>query len=618
MSEKTKRTGKSEKKKSGFLNEFRNKLKSSKKVRIITAVVAAVVVLFVGFCIYAASYGDIMPGVSVNGVDVGGMSIESATAKIQNQIVEPLNSRTLVLKCEDNQKTVSVQELVPGGIDAEQIARQAFEHGRSGGFLSKAFSLMGSVFGGKDIEAVVAVDEASLKAVVDELSAEYATEVKETEYSVDGNVLTITKGHGGRCVIMKKAMAAVGEAIADENVNEVVFVIEDAEPEDVDADEFYAMLTEPAKNAEYKLENGQVVITDEKYSVIVGKDEIKKALKSKEQSYSLNVETVAPEVTAEQLKGLLFRDVMGEWSSGYASSSYARASNVELAADRINGRVLMPGDVFSYDQAILPRTAENGYQSAGVYVGNRVESGIGGGICQPSSTLYGAVLYANLEIVERTSHSLPVSYVPGGQDATIAQGYIDFKFRNDTEYPVKIVATYSNRKLVCKILGVKPDGEKVEVVHSVTGSYTPKVNKTADESIPQGYKKTVSRGASGYGVASRRIVTVDGVEVKNEKLTGSVYRATDTEVLVNPADMETAPESLAEYTGEAVELEGETDEETQETSGEISGENGETEGTEPTRPDESNQGEETIRPEEQPAEAPESVTDVEVVEISVE
>ncbi len=568
MSEKTKRTERTEKKKAGFLDEFRKKLKTSKKTRIITALVAAVAVLFVGFAVYAASYDDIMPGISVNGVDVGGMSLESATEKIQREIVEPLNSRTLVLKCGENQKTVSVQELVPEGIDAEEIAKQAYDRGRSGGFFSKAFSLMGSFFGGENIEAAVAVDEASLKAVVDEISTEYSTEVKETEYSLEGNVLTITKGHGGRCVIMEKALKTVGEAIADKETAEVVLTVEDAEPEEVDADAFYAMLTEPAKNAEYKLENGQVVIEEEKYSIIVDKNDIKKALKSKEQSYSLNVEAVAPEVTSEDLKGLLFRDVMGEWSSSYASSSYARATNVELAADRINGQILMPGDVFSYDRTIGERTAANGYKEAGVYVGNKVESGIGGGICQPSSTLYGAVLYANLEIVERTSHSLPVAYVPKGQDATIAQGYIDFKFKNNTEYPVKIVATYSNRKLVCKILGVKPDGQKVEIVSTVTGTYSPGLSRTADASIPKGYKKTVARGDVGYGVASRRIVTVNGVEVKNEKLTGSVYRATDTEEIVNPEDMETPSESLTEYTGQVIEPEEEAEETFEETGGE--------------------------------------------------
>ena len=92
---------------------------------------------------------------------------------------------------------------------------------------------------------------------------------------------------------------------------------------------------------------------------------------------------------------------------------------------------------------------------AGVYIGNKVETGIGGGICQTSSTLYSAVLYANLEIVSRTSHSLPVSYMPPGQDATIAEGYIDFKFRNNTDYPIKVIAIAENRKVVCTILGTR-------------------------------------------------------------------------------------------------------------------------------------------------------------------
>lgn len=549
MSEKNKKH--TEKKESSSVS-FVQKIKSSKKARTGIIVVAALLVLLCCFAVYSAAYDNIFPGVSVNGVDVGGMSIDEATETLQNDLVPVLESRNLELKCEDKSKTVSVADLCPDGIDASAVAKQVHKIGREDGALAKAAALVSAIFGKTEVAAELNIDEAVFSDIILEISGEYATQVIETGYELNGDTLTIIKGNGGRCVIMEKAVKQVNEALADADASEVVFVIEDAEPKPVDVDEFYAELTKPAQDAAYKLEDGDVIVVDEVYGIIVDKDVVEKALESAEKTVDLKVKTTKPSKTAAELKALLFRDVMGEWSSNYATSSSARANNVELAARRMNGTVLMPGEVFSYDSTIGARTSANGYQSAGVYVGNKVESGIGGGICQPSSTLYGAVLYANLEIVTRTSHSLPVSYVPAGQDATIAQGYIDFKFRNNTDYPVKIVATYGGRSLTCKILGVKPEGQTVEISHVTTGYLTPKVSKVADASIPQGYKKTGAAGNGGFTVASRRIVKMNGKEVKNEKLTNSVYNATDTEVSVNPADMEASVDALVEYTGQPV------------------------------------------------------------------
>lgn len=215
----------------------------------------------------------------------------------------------------------------------------------------------------------------------------------------------------------------------------------------------------------------------------------------------------------------------------------------------------MPGETFSYDKTIGSRTAANGYKTATVYVGNTLDEGIGGGICQTSSTLYSAVLYANLEIVSRTSHSLPVSYMPAGQDATIAEGYIDFKFKNNTDYPVKIVCTTSYGSVTCSIMGVKPAGQSVSVVNTKTSTIEPKTTRTLKEEIPVGYKKVAQKGDLGYTVSSQRIVSVNGVEKKRENLTKSVYKALDNIIEVNPLDKNTPTEELKDYSEYKVEPE---------------------------------------------------------------
>ncbi len=519
-------------------------------------IVAVLLVVFLIFFGYASSYQDILPGVSVNGVDVGGMSVSAATAKIESEFVSTLNDRAIVLTCEGNSKEISFSRLNVNA-DAVVLAEQAYSYGRTGGGFEKTFSMLSSIFGGKKLVGEVAYDTELYDSIIAELAGDKESKVQETEYTVEGNTLTIIKGHGGRQVDRTKADLMLREAFADPDITELTFVIEEAKPQDVDVDEFYAKLTQPPRDACYKLENGKVIVEKEIPQVIVDKGEIEKVFASDKDECTLTVETVQPQKTADQLSAMLFRDVIGSYSSNFATSSASRASNVELTAQRINDYILMPGDVFSYDKAVGTRTAANGYKSAGVYIGNRVESGIGGGICQTSSTLYSAVLYANLEIVERTSHSLPVVYVPGGMDATIAEGSIDFKFKNNTEYPIKIVATAVNRKLVCEIRGVKVPGQTVEIENSRTGSFEPQVTRTTSADVPAGYKKIVSKGAPGYKVASQRIVKMNGEVVKTERLTNSTYRATNTEEVVNPADADTPTESLKVYTdGMVIEDEG--------------------------------------------------------------
>ncbi len=528
------------KKKDGF---------SAKKVTAVVCVIAIVAVLAAGFLVYAATYEDVLHGVYISGVEVGGMNQDAAANKIEEAFAPEVKDRKITFKCGDNSEVVFLSD-IDARVDSEKMAETAFLEGRSNGFLGKAFALAASVFKKREIPLSVEVNNSAFEAVISRVAGEFETLMTETDYELNGTTLTIVKGEPGEMVNREKALGLLSAAVADSDASEIELSVERAEPKEVDLDEFYTALTAPAADAEYKLEDGNVIIIPHKVGITVSKKEIAKALESKEKRYSLEVAVDEPEVTAGELKSLLFRDVMGTYSSNFSTSTEARASNVILTAQRINGYVLMPGDVFSYDKTVGSRTVANGYKSAGVYVGNKVESGIGGGICQTSSTLYSAALYANLEIVERTSHSLPVSYVPGGMDATIAEGYIDLKLRNNTDYPVKIVAVVNGRNLTCKILGVKKEGQSVEVVNTITGSIAPKIDVVGDETIPQGYKKVRSKGAAGFTVSSKRIVSVNGKVVKEEKLTNSVYNATNSEVAVNPADTGASVDALAVYNEE--------------------------------------------------------------------
>ncbi|MBE7031558.1 MAG: hypothetical protein E7401_01180 [Ruminococcaceae bacterium] len=522
-------------------------LKGSKYTVAVVALCCAAVVLAGCFFAYAASYEKILPNVEVEGFGIGGMEKLDAAKELHTAFVAGESGKSVVFECDGNEKEVAFEELKIV-IDENKTAEKAFEVGRQGGVFKKTARLLLAAFKKTEVPLEVSVDEAKLEELISELAAGKEIEPEPAGYSIDGKQLTLKKGHGGKKVDRQKALATVKKSVASGGAAKVSLVVEEIKAEKVDADKLYDELTAPAKNAEYKYEDGEVKVVDETVRVIVDKQKIKQALDSDTEGVTLTVETEAPEVTAAQLRGMLFRDTLGTYSSNFATSTAARASNVTLTAQRINGYILMPGDVFSYDKTIGRRTVANGFREAGVYVGNKVESGIGGGICQTSSTLYSAALYANLEIVSRTSHSLPVSYMPAGMDATIAEGYIDLKIRNNTEYPVKIVATVNGRKITCSILGVSVPGQTVELAHSTVSTSQPQTERTVDEAIPKGYKQIINKGAPGYTVASNRIVKMNGEVVKTEKLTRSVYRAAPVEEVVNPADKETPTENLKIYT----------------------------------------------------------------------
>ncbi len=517
-----------------------------KGIVITISILAGLLVLAGAFLGYAASYTKILPNVLVEGINVGGMMPKTAEEKIHASFADVAKGRDVKLVCNEDEETVSFDELNLKP-NAQKTAENAYKIGREEGVFKKAVKILTLLFKTEDVDLMVDFDKEQFDNIISRLAEGKEEEAAQTGYILEDDKLTITKGHGGKGVDRALAAEMFSEAARDSKINEINLEVKYIEANKPDLEKFYQELTAPMKDAKYVLKNGEIYIEPEHIGIKVEKSKIKEALDSGQQNFTLDVETFNPEVTKEMLEGLLFRDTLGSFSSSFATSTNARASNVILTANRINGKILMPGDVFSYDKTIGRRTVANGYKEAGVYIGNKVESGIGGGICQTSSTLYSAVLYSNLEIVSRTSHSLPVSYVPLGQDATIAEGAIDFKFKNNTNYPIKIVAVVNGRRLTCSLVGVKEPNISVELVNTIVSTAEPKTERTENAEIPQGYKRILNNGAKGYTVASQRVVKESGKVIKTEKLTSSVYRAAPVEEEVNPLDINTPAEELKIY-----------------------------------------------------------------------
>lgn len=240
------------------------------------------------------------------------------------------------------------------------------------------------------------------------------------------------------------------------------------------------------------------------------------------------VDRESPVLTADMLSQM--SDVLGTATTDYSASSAARAQNVENGTAKINGTLLMPGEGFSVTSAVAPFTAENGYDLAPSYEAGQVVESYGGGICQVSTTLYNAVLKAELEVDQRSNHTMLVTYVDPSKDAAIAEGVMDFVFTNDTEYPIYIVGSAYYGTLNFTIFGVetRPANRSIEFVSETLSQTDPASNITlvANTSQSVGYLVQTSTPHQGLSAVLWKKIYVDGVLQDTIQVNSSNYQAT--------------------------------------------------------------------------------------------
>lgn len=252
---------------------------------------------------------------------------------------------------------------------------------------------------------------------------------------------------------------------------------------------------------------------------------------------SLVFDEVEPEASIADLQEI--QDLLGTYTTNFSSSGGSRSANVRNATRFIDGTILYPGEEFSTLSKITPFTIANGYQEAAGYAGGKVVPTIGGGICQVSTTLYNAVLLAELEVTNRRNHAMVVGYVPVGMDATIAESSgIDFTFVNNTEYPIYIEAyTTDNKRVVMNIYGkeTRDPNHSVEYVNEITDK-TVAQNEIiyTDPSRGLGYYD-IQPAHTGYVANVYKITYENGVQVSKEQITHSSYTMTPRSVTVGTA-----------------------------------------------------------------------------------
>jgi len=337
-----------------------------------------------------------------------------------------------------------------------------------------------------------------------------------------------------------------------------------------------------AQDSTITRKNGAFQITEEQKGYAMDVD---KTVPKVEEMLEQNTGgTIEPEITITEPKvtkadNEKVTDLIGTYSTTYSANAAGRNENLRVGCANIDGTVIAPGEVFSMNVGLGPQTYANGYKDAGVYVNGKVEQGVAGGVCQVTSTLYNAVILAELEVVERYPHSMTVGYVPLGRDAAVAGDYKDLKFRNDTEYPVYLEAYARDGKVVCNLYGheIHDAGHKVDFEMVFDGTIPKPAEKvTQDATKPEGYRQVTYTGKTGSKVSTYKIITENGKQISKEWFSSSTYRATADEVTVGTKKAEVAPtpapETIPTETPETNEQTTDTSTTTENTNSEQQGE----------------------------------------------
>ena len=505
--------------------------KASKKkttvVIIIIAIVLALIVAALGYLAYASSGDRVYEGVYIGDVHLGGMDREMVLKTVAREFDgDELNP---LLECEGVQFTIygSQVGLAP---DFEATADSAVAYGKDGSVFSRIKNMLDFKNNPQKIDLSLSCDMNLLQYALSENMPEHIIDVQQYSVEIGQDCLVVTNGKSGRGINAVKVVSAIANACTNASLDAPIKVqIEDILPDPINPDAFCEEYNREPVDAVCDQSGDTINIIGEVVGVKIDCDQAKRIIKENEhstESYAIPALITYPEVTAAELEAEFTDCVIGTFSTNYSSSSPNRKENIRLASEKINGRILNPGEVFSFNDIVGPRTAATGYKVAHVYSGSKVVDGIGGGICQVSSTLYNAVVFADLEIVYRTNHSLPVSYVPLGRDATVSYGTIDFKFKNNKETPVKLEVLADGNNLTVNIYGRKKYLKDISIETAITGSRQYSTTVIKDDTMYEDERKVEERGANGTNTQSYKVIKENGEVVLRTPLAKSSYSPT--------------------------------------------------------------------------------------------
>ena len=481
---------------------------------------------------------------TIAGVSVGGLSKEEVTSVLENGILHSFNTQKMSITVGDHTVAVTPEQ-AEISLDVAGIVESIFKNRKH----SANF----------DITPFFSINEKAIRTLIQETEQKYfSAQFEESNYHVVGQAPVLTETPSdtpSQHLVLYTGVPqhdldtdGLYEAILKSYLSgrfQLDYPVTSKYPKELSAQDIYDALYVAPVEAVMDMETFEV--SPHSYGYAFDLEKVKSSLANAQYGEEITVpmEAITPEICSDDLNSILYRDVLSTYTA-YASSQWGRDINLRKSCEAINGIVLFPGEVFSYNPALGERTPEKGWEKADGYIGNKTVSEYGGGICQASSCLYLCAMLADMEIVNRVNHGFISSYMPYGMDATVSWGGPEFLFKNTSEYPIRIEASASGGTVTVSLIGtdtkdyyVKMDYEILETdpFETVEEEYPP--------DNPDGYVdgQVIISPYTGYKIVTYRCKYDKSSDelISREKEAVSFYSRRDKVVCKIVYPEETAP-----------------------------------------------------------------------------
>ncbi len=480
-------------------------------IAICIAIVAITVAIAAGYIYFmnADMDGIILENVHVAGVDVGGMAQAQAIDAVRAATTGTYSRTPMVVKVLDQQTEIPASCV--GTFDIRGAVKEAYKFGNTGSQSKREEQQKIAMTTGftVDLAPYLNLKESTIKSILAELGSNYNTTLSQSTYEVKGEkpnqVLTVTLGVPEYGLDLDQLYKQVLDAYSNNT-----FVTEGKcgmiEPDPIDLAPIHAKYYVAPQNATFDSKTFEAIEGTDGYGFDLQAAKEKLSNAKFGTVVEIPFTNIKPEITAENLSSMLYRDQLATYTADYKSNS-DRNTNLRLACEAINGKVLYPGDVFSYNNALGERTPERGYKLGPSYAGNKTVMTYGGGICQVSSALYYCILIAELEVLVRENHGFAPSYAPLGMDATVSWGSIDFRFKNSSAYPIRIEASASGGSVTVTLIGTDDKDYYTEMEYEILSKEDYSVSyKTMAANNADGFKNGdyITEPYTGYTIKTYR------------------------------------------------------------------------------------------------------------------
>lgn len=510
--------------------------KKQKSNKVIPIVVSLFIVLFVMifsvvFALFNMNNEKILKGISILGIDISNLTVEEAKTKVNNAIEERFKdeNNNLILKIGENETSVTANTF-NAKFDIDNAVIEAYNIGRNGNILTNNYSILFTKLFKKEIKPRLYLDDSLLSDTIKDINSKMKDAVVDNSYYIEKNNLIIVKGKAGYTIKTEELKEKIYEQISNIHTNyqTIEIPVEYKEPEPINLQKIHEEIYKEPQDA-YVEKNPTVVHpevngVDFKISV----EEAEELLKENKEEYTIPLKITKPKKTINNLGEEAFPDLLATFSTRFDGSNYNRNTNIKLAAKKVNGTVILPGEKFSFNTIVGSRTIEAGFKEGTAYIGGKVVPDVGGGVCQVSSTIYNTALLANMQIVERSNHMFTTGYVAASRDATVYYGSLDFVFKNSRKYPIKMVASANGGVCKVSIYGIKEEKEYEVIIQSKITSYiNPTTIYKEDPTLEEGKEIVEQTAITGCRSEGYKILKLNGKIVSQTLLSKDTYKSRD-------------------------------------------------------------------------------------------